>query len=109
MLSSSAFISSTTLSTGKSGSTLVPLTSSTSAPASRGNVTSTGVPAGFTTSVTIVNGVTSSVLINPAGATTSFGAVANSVFPSSQKNGAGNLAAGFGGILAAVGVVAIMM
>jgi hypothetical protein len=67
------------------------------------NITSIGVPAGFATSVTVINGVTSSVLINSAGASTSFGAVATSVSTSTQGSGANNLAMRFGGMLAVAG------
>lgn len=71
-------------------------------------VTSTGVPAGFTTSVTVLNGVTSSVLVNPAGVTTSFGAVAT-VVSVQPKSGAGALAVGMGGVLAVAGGVVMLL
>lgn len=71
-------------------------------------VTSTGVPAGFTTSVTVLNGVTSSVLVNSAGVTTSFGAVAT-VVSVQPKSGAGALAVGMGGVLAVAGGVAMLL
>ncbi|KUJ11401.1 uncharacterized protein LY89DRAFT_787003 [Mollisia scopiformis] len=108
---SSTSTSSFASSFGKTSSTIMPTTSKASG--SRSNVTvtstSTGVPAGFTTSVTVINGVTSSVLVNSVGATTSFGAVATSISVSTQASGAGRLVADFSGVLAVVGGFAMLL
>ncbi|KUJ11520.1 uncharacterized protein LY89DRAFT_226850 [Mollisia scopiformis] len=114
--SCSGTLSSSSITSGSTsfGSVTTSFKSSSTAPAGGANVTvtsiSTGVPAGFTTSVTVVNGVTSSVLVNSAGATTSFGAVATQTITSSTKgSGAGKLAVGFGGMFAVAAGVAMLL
>ena len=52
--------------------------------------------------------VTTGVLVNSAGATTSFGAVDTSVTITTQGSGAGRLGQGSGAILALVGGLALM-
>ncbi len=73
------------------------------------NVTSTGVPAGFITSMTVVNGAASSVLVNSVGATTYFGAVPTSLSNSTHSSGASRLVVGFEGMLAVAGGVAMLI
>jgi hypothetical protein len=76
--------------------------------ASHLNVTSTGVPAGFTM-LTVVNGVTSSVLVNSVGASTSFGAVATSVSNVTHRSAADNFVVRFDGMLAVAGGIAMLL
>ena len=77
--------------------------------ASHSNVTSTGVPAGFTMSTTVVNGATSSVLVISVGAATSFGAVATSVSNATHSSAADNFVVGFGGMLSVAGGIAMLL
>lgn len=58
--------------------------------------------------MTVVNGATSSVLINSVGTTTSFGAVATSVSNSTHSSGADKLVVGFCGMLAVAGGIAML-
>ena len=77
--------------------------------ASHSNVTSTGVPAGFTLSTTVINGATSSVLVNSVGASTYFGAMATSVSSSTYSIGIDKSVVGFGGTLAVAGGIAMLL
>ncbi|PMD32429.1 hypothetical protein L207DRAFT_590717 [Hyaloscypha variabilis F] len=84
-------------------------TSSATPQAKGSTITSTGVPAGFSTSVTVAGGVTSSVLVNAAGSTTSFGAVATSV-TSVKGSAAGKVVSGKGtGIFVLAGGLAMWL
>lgn len=73
------------------------------------DVTSTGVPAGFITSMTAVNGATSSVLVNSLGAATFFGAGPTSLSNSTHSSDANRLVVGFEGMLAVAGGVAMLL
>jgi hypothetical protein len=105
---------------GSCQGTLSTLSTTTSTPQSTGSasrsttstttgakVTTTGALTGFSTSITVANGVTSSVLVNSAGATTSFGASATGT-TTTTKSGAGRVVAG-GGMLVLVGGVAMWL
>jgi hypothetical protein len=59
--------------------------------------------------LTVVNGVTSSVLVNSVGASTSFGAVATSVSNATYRSAADNFIAGFDGMHPVAGGIAMLL